>query len=175
MLKANVIRAIICVLIVAGFTFGVIKLFFLRFEAGDVYPAYSSLRSDPLGSRALYSSLENIDAAAVGRNFRPLQNLEFIENTAFFYIGTPVFDSDSVSADWLKTFEGLTHAGGRLILTFLPVEKKPANWRMSKCRQPVKKRIAEEHNRQKPAPGDSGKPAGQNAAENTSNSSAPPG
>ena len=105
MFKANAMRAIIFVVIVSGFMFGVLKLFLLRFEAGDVYPSYSSLRSDPLGSRAFYSSLENINDTMVSRNYLAVQNLEFNENSAFFYIGTPVFDSDSVSAEWFKVFE----------------------------------------------------------------------
>ena len=33
------------------------QLFALRFEAGDIFPAGSSLRSDPLGSMALYQAL----------------------------------------------------------------------------------------------------------------------
>jgi hypothetical protein len=136
LLKANAIRAIIFVVIVSGFMFGVVKLFSLRFEAGDVYPAYSSLRSDPLGSRALYSSLANLNAAVVSRNYLPVQNLEFNENSAFFYIGTPVFDSDCVSTEWFKVFESLTDAGGRLVLSFLAVEKKPAGRRMSKGVEP---------------------------------------
>ena len=37
----------------AVFVFGLVRLFELRFEVGDVYPAYSSLRSDPLGAMAL--------------------------------------------------------------------------------------------------------------------------
>jgi hypothetical protein len=56
--------------------------------------------------------------------------VEFKENTVFFYIGTSVFDSDSVSAEWFKVFERLANTGGRLVLSFLPVEKKPPNWRM---------------------------------------------
>ena len=39
------------------FVLGVIYLFLLRFEAGDVYPPYSSLRADPLGTMAWYESL----------------------------------------------------------------------------------------------------------------------
>ena len=58
---------------------GVVKLFLLRFQAGDVYPAYSSLRSDPLGSRAFYRSLQNLNKAAVSRNYLRLQNLKFIK------------------------------------------------------------------------------------------------
>jgi len=131
--KTNAVRIILFLLILATFVFGVVKLFLLRFEAGDVYPAYSSLRSDPLGGRAFYSSLENIDSARVNRNYLPLQDLEFEHRTALFYIGTAAFDSRSVSAEWLKIFKRLTDKGGRLVLSFLPLEKKPASWRMQKC------------------------------------------
>ena len=135
--KVNPIRAIILTIIVSIFTFGVTKLFLLRFEAGDVYPAYSTLRSDPLGNRAFYRSLSYLNATLVSRNYRPLRNLEFKQGTALFYIGTPVFDSGSVSNEWLKVFERLTSDGGRLVLSFLPVEKKPANWRMETCAKPT--------------------------------------
>jgi hypothetical protein len=130
--------------IVLGFMLGVVKLFLLRFEAGDVYPAYSSLRSDPLGSRAFYSSLENINAARVSRNYLTLQNLKFKERTAFFYVGLAAINSESVSSEWLNVFERLTNTGGRLLLSFLPVEKKPADWRMSKCSAPTEN-LSEQH------------------------------
>ena len=133
MRKANSIRIMVFAVIVSGFVLGVFKLFSLRFEAGDVYPPYSSLRSDPLGSRAFYSSLENINGAGVSRNYHRLQEVEFEKNTAFFVIGSSIFDADSVSAEWFDAFERLTDAGGRMVLSFLPVEKKPANWRMSRC------------------------------------------
>ena len=169
MLNAKALRAIIFVVIVSGFMFGVLKLFLLRFEAGDVYPAYSSLRSDPLGSRAFYSSLENINDTLIGRNYRSQQMLEFNENTAFFYIGTSVFDSDSVSAEWFQVFERLTNAGGRLVLSFLPVEKKPANWRMSKCAAPQKETKDSGDAHQKDAPEDNENLSKPHAAEKTSN------
>jgi hypothetical protein len=168
--NAKTIRAILFVVIVSGFMFGVLKLFLLRFEAGDVYPAYSSLRSDPLGSRAFYSSLENINDTAVGRNYRSLQTLEFDENTAFFYIGTSVFDSDSVSAEWFSVFERLTNAGGRLVLSFLPVEKKPANWRMSKCAAPKKETKNNDNAHPKDAAGDNENQPKMHPADRTSDS-----
>ena len=43
--------------VAALFVAGLIQLFLLRFKAGDVYPAYSSLRSDPLGTQVLFESL----------------------------------------------------------------------------------------------------------------------
>ncbi len=134
--KANTIRAVVFVMIILGFVLGVVQLFLLRFEAGDVYPAYSTLRSDPLGSRAFYSGLKNLRNTSVQRNYRQLDNLEFKESTTFFHIGTPVFNSESVAARWVEAIDRLTAGGGRLVLSFLPVEKKPAAWRMSACRLP---------------------------------------
>jgi hypothetical protein len=135
--KANPIRIVVFFVIVLGFIFGVVQLFLLRFEAGDVYPAYSSLRSDPLGIRALYSSLENMNKNRVSRNYLTLQNLKLEDHTALFYVGVEVFDAESVSAEWLEVFERLTSNGGRLILSFLPSKKKPADWRMSTCIAPA--------------------------------------
>ena len=169
--KANPIRVVFFIFIVLGFTLGVVKLFVLRFEAGDVYPAYSSLRSDPLGSRAFYRSLENINAASVSRNYLRLQNLKFKERTAFFYVGITAIDSESVSSEWLNVFERLTDTGGRLLLTFLPVEKKPADWRMSKCYAPDEKAKDKEKAQQNDGHKDSENLSEQHAAENASNSS----
>ena len=149
--------------------FGVVKLFLLRFEAGDVYPAYSSLRSDPLGSRAFYSSLKNINDPVVSRNYRSLQMLEFEANTTLFYIGTSIFDSDSVSADWFEIFERLTNTGGRLVLSFLPVEKKPPNWRMPTCAVPQKEIEDKENTRQKDESNDGQNQLTPDVTENASN------
>ena len=52
----------------AGFAFGIVQLFKLRFEVGDIYPAYSSLRSDPLGVMAFYESLGNLKGISVRRD-----------------------------------------------------------------------------------------------------------
>lgn len=131
--KGNVIRVIIFMIIVSGFMLGVIQLFLLRFEAGDVYPAYSTLRSDPMGSRAFFRGLENLRNTSVQRNYQHLPNLVFEKPSTFFNIGTPVFNSESVPVEWIEAFERLTASGGRLVLSFLPVEKKPINWRMSTC------------------------------------------
>jgi hypothetical protein len=158
-------------LIVLGFMLGVVKLFLLRFETGDVYPAYSSLRSDPLGSRAFYSSLENINAARVSRNYLTLRNLKFKERTALFYVGIAAINSESVSAEWLNVFERLTNTGGRLLLSFLPVEKKPADWRMSKCFAPTEKVEDKEKTQPNDGPNDSENFSEQPPAENPSNTS----
>ena len=58
------------------FVFGLWRLFALRFETGDVYPFYSTLRSDALGAKAFYAALETLpDGPRVERNFRGLARL----------------------------------------------------------------------------------------------------
>ena len=123
MQKNKTMAGVIMALLLLIFVVGVARLFILRFESGDVYPAYSSLRSDPLGTRALYESLENIDSVMVGRNYRPLESLEFEPGTTFFYFGSAASGNDWVPEKLVKVFDRLTQSGGRLVLTFLPVTK----------------------------------------------------
>ena len=58
MRKDRLFSALFLFAIAALFFYGVIELLIARFEAGDVYPPYSSYRSDPLGSRAFYEGLD---------------------------------------------------------------------------------------------------------------------
>ena len=52
MLKKSRTLVLLLPVLLVLFGFGVLRLFRLRFETGDVYPPYSSLRSDPLGAKA---------------------------------------------------------------------------------------------------------------------------
>ena len=131
MLKNKTIAGVVMALLLLFFAVGVAHLFVLRFESGDVYPAYSSLRSDPLGTRALYESLENIDSLSVDRNYHLLKSLTFEPQTTFFYLGASADEFNWVSEEMIEVFDRLTRSGGRLVLTFLPVtqtyEQKAAN------------------------------------------------
>ncbi len=62
---------------VAGLTVvGFATLYRLRLTQGDVFPAYSSLRADPLGTRALYEGLDALPGLRVSRRFQPLDQLD---------------------------------------------------------------------------------------------------
>ena len=52
-----------------GFVLGLGHLFRVRFDVGDVYPEYSSLRADPLGTMALCESLERMPGITVRRDY----------------------------------------------------------------------------------------------------------
>jgi len=122
--KNKTMAGVVMALLLLLFVVGVARLFILRFESGDVYPAYSSLRSDPLGARALYESLENLNGIRVHRNYQMLESLRFEPGTTFFYFGSSATGNDWVPEKLVKVFDRLTQSGGRLVLTFLPVTKK---------------------------------------------------
>ena len=117
-------RFIFSTLIIFAFIMGIVNLFLLRFEAGDVYPPYSSLRTDPLGTRAFYESLDNLDNIVAERNYRPFSKIESGKDTTFFYLGAKIFTSDLVCKDFLKSFEHIARSGGRLVIAFFPIMKK---------------------------------------------------
>jgi hypothetical protein len=111
-------------LLLISLLIGVIHLFILRFQTGDIYPAYSSLRSDPLGTRAFYNSLENFNDFAVERNYHFLHSLKIEPDLALFYLGADIPGSDMIPERISKDLDRLTQSGGRLIISYLPVNKK---------------------------------------------------
>ncbi len=122
--KNKTIGVVVLALLLVLFGFGVTRLFILRFETGDVYPACSSLRSDPLGTRALYESLVNLDNVRVKRNFIWRDSTSFEPQTTLFYLGASANEFESVPKTMMGVFDRLTQSGGRLIISFLPVTRK---------------------------------------------------
>ena len=90
-----------------------------RLETGDVYPPYSSLRSDPLGTKILFESLEKCCDLKVERNYLPFQEIKSTKSTVFF-MGLGDEDLDSIPGTVAKDINHFVENGGRLVLTFLP-------------------------------------------------------
>src|SRR5947209_8399809 len=121
--------------VLAGFIFGLAVLFKWRFEAGDIYPEYSSLRADPLGAKAFYESLDNLLSAQ--RNYRPLSKLGDGRAATLLYLGaqsTFMFESRSdlrLSPEEFKDLETFVMDGGRLVISFFPSFQKPSTNRFA--------------------------------------------
>lgn len=104
----------------AGFLAGVVNLFLLRFEAGDVYPPYSSLRSDPLGAKVLYESLASLAGLTVGRNFQPVTRLRDLRRASLFFFGVSAGSLRYLDEDEVRTWETLLTGGGRIVILLSP-------------------------------------------------------
>jgi hypothetical protein len=109
--------------VILFFSFGIIRLFLLRFEAGDIYPRYSSLRSDPLGVQALYESLQRCCGLTVWRNYQPFRNLLGKSNATVLFLGQQVPYTDRLPSQLVEQMDSFMRSGGRIVVSYLPVEK----------------------------------------------------
>jgi hypothetical protein len=109
----------------AGFAFGLVQLFKLRFSTGDVYPEYSSLRSDPLGTMAFCESLERMPGLSVRRDFNAGNELPDGKDTAYLHLAAPTQEWTSLPADLAREIQHFLAAGGRLAITFFPETARP--------------------------------------------------
>lgn len=85
----------------------------LRFARGDTYPPHSSLRPDPLGTKALYESLDRLPGYTVGRNHRQPAFAELPKRATMVIPGVEPWGFGWTSSDRLR--HHVAH-GGRVIL-----------------------------------------------------------
>jgi hypothetical protein len=102
------------------FAYGLVQLFELRFEAGDVYPPYSTLRADPLGTMALYESLGKVPGLSVRRDFSASNRLPEEPDTAYVHLAAMPGEWEGLPADLNTEVRDFLARGGRLIITYFP-------------------------------------------------------
>ena len=114
------VKVVLIAALALGFAAGLGELFNLRFESGDVYPAYSSFRPDPLGTRALYESIALQPGVTVLRNTVPLKQVHG-RNTTVFLLG---LNGDAgvaqLQSEMAPDIERLAGDGARVVIAFLP-------------------------------------------------------
>ena len=105
----------------------VVRLFQMRFATGDIYPAYSSLRSDPLGTKGLYESLESLHSLELKRHFRSVHQLPAGRGTTLLILGLPAQELNGTEdeIDQLETFMRL---GGRLVISLNSESLGRSSW-----------------------------------------------
>lgn len=122
MLRHRLFNVALLFLVGAAFLYGIAHLFTLRFEAGDIFPPYSTLRGDPLGAKIFYESLRALPEIDVERNEKPLARFSAGDDTTLFYFGAqPILWGENQ----VVALENFVKKGGRLVLTFHPQEKPP--------------------------------------------------
>src|SRR6267154_119589 len=120
--RVQIIAFVVCAVIFAA---GLFQLLKLRFEAGDVYPPYSSLRADPLGTIDFYEALERMPEMAVERDFSANNKLPGGRNTTYLHLGAQPREWEWIDDEEFRTIEDFVTAGGRLVVTFFPEVTSP--------------------------------------------------
>lgn len=116
---------LLIVICAAAFVAGIGQLFKLRFEVGDVYPAYSSLRSDPLGTMAFYESLDALPGISVRRDHSSANKLPEGRGTTYLHLAARTTDWDELPVEQWKEMDAFLLSGGRLVITFYPETDQP--------------------------------------------------
>ena len=106
------------ILLMGIFALGLIRLFQIRFETGDVYPRYSSLRKDPLGTCALFKGISDISDNPVFRNYKQLDKIPMSSDTTLFILGLPKYEQPLIGKNWEGLLNRLFKDGGRLVISF---------------------------------------------------------
>jgi hypothetical protein len=112
-----IILLLVCAAI---FAFGIVQLFELRFESGDVYPAYSSLRADPLGAMAFYESLGKIPGVSTSRDFSESDRLPEEPQTVYLHLAGSPYEWEWMPEDLFHEIQNFLARGNRLVITFFP-------------------------------------------------------
>jgi hypothetical protein len=120
--KLSLLLLVACTVV---FVLGIARLFALRFESGDVYPPYSSLRADPLGTSALYESLGRMPEISVSRDFSANDELPEGRDTAYLHLAGKSDEWRELPEDTFREVESFARSGGRLVVALNPETTKP--------------------------------------------------
>lgn len=114
------IITILLFLILSLFLFGIVTLFTMRFEKGDVYPVYSSLRTDPLGTKVFYESLSMLKGISTTRNYRVFSQVDDYQQATIFYFGAHAGLLHSMDKGDVESLENMIARGSRFVILLYP-------------------------------------------------------
>jgi hypothetical protein len=119
--------AIFCAsLMLAGvFALGLARLFELRFDRGDIYPPYSTLRTDPLGASVFYESLGRVPGVTARRYFEEAFKSDDGRAQALFVLGTGADSFRWLSRSELGAWQRFVLDGGRFVIAYCPQVSEP--------------------------------------------------
>lgn len=119
MFKVNRLYFLLILVLVGGFVYWLYFLLQIRFSMGDAYPPYSSFRSDPMGTKALWVSLDELEGIEAVRHLGRSRKLEHA-NSTIFYFGVSPWLYDNVQKSYWEEILPLAQNGNHLVLGFGP-------------------------------------------------------
>jgi hypothetical protein len=124
MKRPGAVSWVAALLIAAAGVAAIATLLELSFASGGVYPRYSSLRSDPVGVRALYESLARLPGLAVERSFVPLERRRDTRATVF-YLGASLEQLQGEKSELRRQLEKAAESGNYMVVSLEPHWRDP--------------------------------------------------
>jgi hypothetical protein len=118
----------VSLLFAAVFLFGLARLFALRFERGDVYPPYSTLRTDPLGVSVFYEGIRRLPGLSAERLFEESFRNEDGHHSTFFVLGGAPYEFTGLGRGEFDALQRFIVSGGRVVISFAPEPRKAKAW-----------------------------------------------
>lgn len=118
-MRSKLFSSILFTAITFGFLGSVLWLIQLRFDTGQSYPKSSSLRADPIGTKALFESFTALGRLRVERNFTPFGEMQSLPTDSVLLMlgvsGRSLHDLAQYAS--IKDFVA---GGGRLVVALNP-------------------------------------------------------
>jgi hypothetical protein len=127
-MRFNALFRACMILTVVAFLAGSVRLMQLRLGRGDVYPAYSTLRSDPLGAKVFFQSLSGLNRINASRNVSPLSQPGGAPDETFFLLNLTLRDFHAMPEPEATGLEERLRRGSRLVLTLEPDLEYQESW-----------------------------------------------
>jgi hypothetical protein len=138
--------ALILLIAAIAFVLVIIALFQSRFEAGDVYPPYSSLRSDPMGTMVLFESLQEFPELTLRRDYSTAERLPEPDGTLYLHLAGDPEPFRHLSANEFDEVDHFVRRGGRLLIALrsVPAEVVRPGLPKSEAQKKLEKQEKEE-------------------------------
>jgi hypothetical protein len=111
------LNLIVAILILVLSAYALLHLLMMRYTSGDVYPKYSSMRTDAFGTKALYESLRDCCDLRLSRNFEEFSKIKNNTNATIIFAGAD-FSGDKIPESFFKDLESFMKNGGRMVVTY---------------------------------------------------------
>ncbi|MFN0129645.1 MAG: DUF4350 domain-containing protein [Verrucomicrobiales bacterium] len=110
------------------FAAGLWRVFAERFGSGEMYPAYSTLNTGPMGARALFDAFARIGKPGVERNMFPLERFKERTDTTLVLAGagSGFFGADALAH--VEMYESLFAEGLHVVVTLDSRSIPPSAW-----------------------------------------------
>jgi hypothetical protein len=138
--------------VAAAFFWSVINLFQRRFASGELYPEFSTMRTDRAGAKLLYDSLGKLTGITVERNFLPMDFLPH-DGVTLVLLGVHPMRVNWNDGLLLRSVERVAGRGNRVVLAMhLDLEKSRVKQEEFERREEPKSRGSRKQSKTEQAP-----------------------